>query len=100
MKNFKLDPNEGPHAASRLSDEMLEYLHRITSLELAIRMSVEIYRERFRTIAEERKTNDAVIQRLRVEREQMRFAAEVQAGLDQLPLTTDMDSDQGFGMYF
>lgn len=100
MSNFELDPNQGPHAASGLSDDELEYLHRIISLEMAIRMNEESYEKHFHNVAKARKEMDEMIQKLREDRERMCFVAAVQADIDSLPLTTDDDSDdQSYGLY-
>ena len=60
MSNYEIDKERGPHAASGLSDEDLQYLLRITTLELAIRMSADDYTEAFHNIAEVRKEKDEV----------------------------------------
>lgn len=94
MKHFSLDPSEGPHAAGDLPDDLLEYLHRITSLELAIRTSAEDYEQRLLNLVDARDDMDPMLELLRHERDLMRFAVEVSADLDQLLLTTDPDRDQ------
>lgn len=99
MRQFDLAPENGPHAAANLTDEELDYLVRITSLELAIRTEAENFQDRYHHVAEARAENDQMIQRLRVERELMLFAAEVSADLEKLPLTTDKPKDNSHGMY-
>ena len=99
MSHYELDKEQGPHAASGLSDEDLQYLLRITSLELAIRMSSEDYTECFRNIAEIRKEMDEMIEALRKDRDRMAFVAEVTGDLERLQLTTDEEPDEAYGLY-
>ena len=99
MSSYEINKDQGPHAASGLSDEDLQYLLRITSLELAIRMSSEDYTEAFHKIAEVRKEMDEMIEALRKDRDRMVFVAEVTADLERLPLTTDEEHDEAHGMY-
>ena len=100
-KNYEFDPNEGPHAASRISDQDLEYLHRIISLEMAIRTDGEAYAEHFHGVAEARKQLDEHINQLREDRDKMHFIAAVEATLANLSLTTDEDEEESesYGLY-
>ena len=82
-----------------MSDEDLQYLLRIISLELAIRMSSEKYSECFRNIAEAREELDEMIEQLRKDRDRMCFVAEITADLERLPLTTDQETDEAHGLY-
>ena len=99
MRQFDLEPENGPHAAADLTDEELDYLVRITSLEMAIRIEADSFSERYRMVAEARAELDEMIERLRRERDLLCFAAEVSADLEQLPLTTDRADDETHGMY-
>lgn len=100
MSDYQLDPSEGPHAASHLSDEELEYLHRITSLEMAIRMNRQAYEQHFREMAEARAELSEMVEQLRADRERMRFVAAVRADLESLPLTTGgANTNQTHGLY-
>jgi len=99
MSNFELDKERGPHAASGLTDEDLQYLLRIVSLELAVRMDTETYSESFHNIAEARKEMEEMILHLREDRDRMCFAASVTADLERLSLTTDNESDEAHGLY-
>lgn len=97
--SYEIDPSNGPHAAANLSDEELDYLQRIISLELAIRMPQEAYERHFRQVAEARREADEMIAQLREDRERMRFVAAVRADLENLPLTTDRDGSETHGLY-
>lgn len=98
--SYEIDPNSGPHAAANLSDEELDYLHRIISLELAIRMSRKAYERHFHGVAEAREAADEMVGQLREDRDRMRFVADVQADLERIPLTTDRDeADRPHGLY-
>ena len=99
-KQYEFDPNEGPHAASRLSDQDIEYLHRIISLEMAIRMQGEAYETHFHGVAEARKEMEELICQLRKDRDRMVFVASVQADLENLPLTRDEEEvEETYGLY-
>ncbi len=99
MSKYELDKNEGPHAASRLTDQELEYLHRITSLEMAIRMDREAYTKHFKNVAEARMEINEMIEMLRKDRDRICFVAAVQADLKNLPLTTDAGDTDVYGLY-
>lgn len=97
--SYEVDPTNGPHAAANLSDEELDYLHRIVSLELAIRMSSESYQRHFHEIAAAREAAEEMVGQLREDRERMRFVTEVQADLARLPLTTDSGGSETRRLY-
>jgi len=100
MSKFELDPNAGPHAASGLSNEELEYLHRVISLEMAVRMRREDYTRHFKGVADAREQQDEMIDKIRTERERMYFVASVTSDLENLPLTTDRKNEnESYGMY-
>ena len=99
MSSFELNKERGPHAASGWTDEDLQYLLSIVSLELAVRMETEKYSESFHNIAEAREEMDEMISHLREDRDRMCFAASVTADLEQLRLTTDNEADEAHGLY-
>lgn len=99
MSNYELNREKGPHAASAISDDDLQYLLRIVSLELAIRTDSKIYSEQFHKIADAREELEEMIYELRKDRDRMCFVASISADLDRLHLTTDGDKDEAHGMY-
>lgn len=101
MSSFDLDPAHGPHAASGLSNEQLEYLHRIVSLEMAVRMRKEDFIAHFEGLVNTRVDQDDMVDALRHDRDRMHFIASVQSDLENLPTTSDEEgsSDQAYGMY-
>lgn len=99
MSNFELNKDQGPHAASALEDEDLQYLLRIVSLELAIRMNADQYSESFQRIVEARKEMDEMISHLRKDRDRMCFVAEITADLEHLPMIADRDADEAHGLH-
>jgi hypothetical protein len=86
MVNFNLDPTEGPHIASELTDQELDFLQQVLAIELAIRLDEATYQKRFRHIAEHRPEMDEMVSDWRNQRERMVFVASVKADLDQLPV--------------
>ena len=86
MATFDLDPTEGPHAASRLSDQELDFLQQVVAVELAIRLEKKVYEQRFRRFAEHREEMDEMVADWRNQRDRMVFVASVTADLDQLPV--------------
>jgi len=99
MSNFEFNRDQGPHAASGISDEDLEYLLRIISLELAVRTDGETYSEQFHKIADARVELEEMLSHLRKDRKRMSFAAAIRADLERLPLTTDQTNDEAHGLY-
>lgn len=89
MAIFELDPNEGPHIASRLSDQQLAFLHQALAVELAIRLRRDDFVERFHEIAEHRAEMDEMVSDWRRQRERMVFVASVTADLEQLPVLAE-----------
>ncbi|MGD2042866.1 MAG: hypothetical protein PVJ28_04390 [Acidimicrobiia bacterium] len=83
---FNLDPTEGPHIASELTDEELEFLQEILSVELAIRLDQTTYQRRFRQIADHRPEMDEMVNDWRSQRDRMAFVDSVTSDLDQLPV--------------
>lgn len=98
MKKFDLDPTEGPHAASRLSDRELEFLQQIVAIEMAIRLEKSAYQDRFEKIAEARDEMDEVVCDLRRQRDRMIFVASVEADIDQIPVVEE-SQDEAHGLY-
>lgn len=86
MAIFDLDPTEGPHVASELTDEELEFLQQILTVELAIRLDRTVYQQRFRRIADHRPEMDEMVRDWRNQRDRMAFVDSVTADLDQLPV--------------
>ena len=86
MATFNLDPGEGPHIASSLSNEELEFLQEVLAVELAIRLDKDVYEQAFRGIAERRTEMDEMVSDWRRQRDRMIFVASVRADLDRLPI--------------
>lgn len=86
MMIFNLDPTEGPHIASELTDQELEFLQQILSVELAIRLDKTAYQQRFRQIADHRPEMDEIVDDWRGQRDRMAFVDSVTSDLDQLPV--------------
>ena len=86
MATFELDPTEGPHTASRLSDEELDYLQQVVAVELAIRLDKRVYESRFSGLAQHREDMDQMVADWRNQRDRMVFVASVTADLEQLPV--------------
>jgi hypothetical protein len=97
MSRFELDPGDGPHAASGLSNDQLEYLHHIVSLEMAVRMKREDFIEHFQSVVDERKQQDDMVDEVRKDRDRIQFVASVRADLANLPLTTKEAGECGDG---
>lgn len=97
MSRFDIDPGDGPHAASGLSNDQLEYLHRIVSLEMAVRMKRDDFIQHFQNVVDARKDQDEMVKEVRKDRDRIHFVASVQADLENLPLTTDEEESQGEG---
>lgn len=97
MSHFHLEPGDGPHAASGLSNDQLEYLHHIVSLEMAVRMRREDFIEHFRKVVTARENQDDMVEEVRRDRDRMHFVTSVQSDLENLPLTTDEERDNGKG---
>lgn len=90
MAIFDLDPKEGVHMASNLSDEDLEFLQHVLTVELAIRLDKTNYQQRFRQIADHRPEMDEIVSDWRNQRDRMYFMASVTSDLDQLPVVEDL----------
>lgn len=86
MAIFNLDPSDGPHVASELTDEELEFLQQILSVELAIRLDKTAYQQRFRQIADHRPEMEGMVHDWRNQRDRMAFVDSVTADLDRLPV--------------
>lgn len=106
MSRFDIDPGDGPHAASGLSNDQLEYLHRIVSLEMAVRMKSSDFIAHFQNVVDARKDQDEMVKEVRKDRDRIHFVASVRADLENLPLTTDEEvsdgegrTGQSYGMY-
>ena len=99
MTDFTIDPTEGHHAGSHLTNEAIEQLVDTVLWELAIRTSERVFRERLSHIVDARRELEAIIAKTRNERDLMRFAADVTNDLDKLPLTTDASDEAGYGLY-
>ena len=97
MTQINIDPTNGPHAAAELSDEALEYLSKVVALEFALRTDAEYFRDKLVALAEARSAMQDTIDQVRHERDLMRFAAQVMADLEQLPVVEE--PEPRFGMY-
>jgi hypothetical protein len=84
MVNFNLDPTDGPHIASNLTDQELDFLQQVLAIELAIRMDETSYQVRFHRIAEHRADMDEIVSDWRRQRDRMSFVQSVTADLDGL----------------
>jgi len=84
MLNFNFDPTDGPHIASRLSDEELDFLQQIVAIELAMRLDKTNYQLRFQRIADHRTEMDEIVSDWRRQRDRMEFVESVTSDLDQL----------------
>ena len=89
MATFEIDPTQGPHAASRLSDEDLDFLQQLVAVELAIRLDKKVYVKRFSGLAAHRDDMDGMVRDWRNQRDRMIFVASVTADLEQLPVLED-----------
>jgi hypothetical protein len=89
MPTFNLDPTEGPHIASELSDQELDFLQQVLAVELAIRLGKADYEKRFHRIADHRKQMDEIVTDWRRQRDRMMFVASVRSDLDQLTVLED-----------
>lgn len=94
MATFELDPSEGPHIASKLSDQQLAFLQQVVAVELAIRLRRDDYVQRFHEIADHRSEMDEIVTDWRNQRERMVFVASVTADLEQLPVLAETDSSE------
>lgn len=86
MATFHLDPTEGPHIASNLSDQELDFLQQVLAVELAIRLGKTDYQRKFRRIADHRGEMDEIVTDWRRQRDTMSFVESVTADLEQLPV--------------
>lgn len=86
MPIFELDPDEGPHAASRLTDAELDFLQQVVAVELAIRLDRNTYETRFQDIADHRGEMDEMVTDWRNQRDRIVFVQSVTADLDHLPV--------------
>ena len=84
MATFHLDPTEGPHIASSMSDEELDFLQQVLAVELAIRLRRSDYEQKFRRIADHRADMEEMVSDWRRQRDRMAFVASVTADLDRL----------------
>lgn len=89
MATFELDPNDGPHIASGLTDQQLAFLHQVVAVELAIRLGRDDYVQRFHEIAEHRDEMDEIVSDWRNQRERLVFVASVTADLESLPVMAE-----------
>lgn len=89
MARFNLDPSAGPHMASGLSDEDLDFLLNVLAIELAIRLDRTAYQQRFSRIAVHRTEMDEIVTDWRSQRDRMRFASSVMADLEGLTVRED-----------
>ena len=101
MIRIEIDPADGAHAASALSNDELESLHRIVAFELALRMGRDQFLELLQRLGEARMRDDDLIDQVRVERDRILFVTSVESDLTRLPLTTDERESHGptYGMY-
>lgn len=84
MATFHLDPTEGPHIASSMSDQELDFLQQVLAVELAIRLRKSDYEQKFRRIADHRAEMDEMVTDWRSQRDRMVFVASVTSDLDRL----------------
>ena len=96
MTDFNIDPQKGPHAAAELSDEELTYLANLVAWEVAVRTTSEGFARRLGELIEARDGLDATLEDVRRERELLRFAAEVLADIEALPV---VQAEESYGFY-
>jgi hypothetical protein len=84
MATFHLDPTEGPHIASKMSDQELDFLQQVLAVEWAIRLSGSEYERKFRRISDHRAEMDEIVSDWRGQRDRMVFVASFTADLDRL----------------
>lgn len=89
MATFNLDPTEGPHIASNLTDQELDFLQQVVAVELAIRLDKTAFQQRFHRIAEHRPEMDEMVCDWRRQRDRRAFVDSVTSDLDQLPVLED-----------
>ena len=89
IARISLDPTTGPHMASDLTDENLDFLLHVLTIELAIRLDSSVYQQRFHGIAEHRTEMDEIVSDWRSQRDRMAFEASVISGLDGLAVVGD-----------
>ncbi len=86
---FDFDPTDGPHIASKLSDQELDFLQQVVAIELAIRMEETDYQLRFHEIAEHRAEMGEIVGDWRRQRDRMMFVESVTSDLEQLRVLED-----------
>jgi hypothetical protein len=89
MPRFNLDPTAGPHMASDLTDDDLDFLLHVLAIELAIRLDSAAYQQRFHGIADHRTEMDEIVSDWRNQRDRMGFAASVTSDLEGLAVVED-----------
>lgn len=106
MSHFEIDFEKGPHAASGLTYQQLEQIHRIVTLEMAVRMNREDFIELLEMLADARKQHDDVVDQVRRDRDLMHFEASVLADLEKLSVTPEEEGsslsrnpNEGYGLY-
>lgn len=106
MSHIEIDFDNGPHAASGLKNEQLELMHRIVTLEMAVRMNRADFIELAERVADARRHQDELVDQVRRDRDLLQFEATVMTDLDRLPLTTEGEGsdgrynpDGGYGLY-
>ncbi len=99
MREFSIDPNQGPDAAAGASNEQLEVLLRILMWELALRAARESYDEYLERLAEAREHMDKQLDSARRKRDQASFVASVLDDLARLPVAGKAKSEPTTGLY-
>lgn len=89
MMTFDFDPTDGPHIASKLSDQELDFLQQVVAIELAIRLEESDYQLRFHKIAEHRSEMGEIVGDWRRQRDRMMFVESVTSDLEQLRVLED-----------
>lgn len=94
-----IDPDLGPHAASALSDQEVEYLSSLLIWELSLRLTKKDYLDILSEAAESRLHLDAEIDQARFERDLIYFEREVMLDIDAIPVLGSAGDDPPTGMY-
>ena len=94
-----IDPDLGPHAASALSDQEVEYLSGLMMWELSLRLVKKDYLEMLAEAADGRLHLDEEIDQARFERDLMYFEREVLHDIEAIPVVGGSVQEPPTGMY-
>ena len=89
MESIHINPAEGEHAAAAVPDEVLQSLLRSTLFEVAVRTNRHTFEEILRRAVKDRAAIEDALNRVRYQRDLMRFAEAVTQDLAALPVTAE-----------